>query len=110
MTKDEFFNMIENISNIICDGSSIVFDYPTYEDGEEMKTNEQLANAANEKMKSKYSYKEIENILSENGLLIYEHLNNEEMTNTYFDDYNTLNPNNKIIAPKGVCYCLAVKK
>ena len=32
------------------------------------------------------------------------------MTNTYFDDYNTLNPNNKIIAPKGVCYCLAVKK
>ena len=110
LTKDEFFNMIENISNIICDGSSIVFDYPTYEDGEEMKTNEQLANAANEKMKSKYSYKEIENILSENGLLVYEHLNNEEMTNTYFDDYNTLNPNNKIIAPKGVCYCLAVKK
>lgn len=45
-------------------------------------------------MKSKYSYKEIENILSENGLLIY--VNNEEMTNTYFDDYNTLNPSDKI--------------
>lgn len=59
-------------------------------------------------MKSKYSYKEIENILSENGLLIY--VNNEEMTNTYFDDYNTLNPSDKITVPKGVCYCLAVKK
>lgn len=61
-------------------------------------------------MKSKYSYEEIENILSDNGLLIYEHLNNKEMTNTYFEKYNTLNPNNKIIAPKGVCYCLAVKE
>ena len=61
-------------------------------------------------MKGKYSYKEIEKILEENNLLIYEHLNNIEMTDTYFDKYNTLNPNNKIIAPKGVCYLLAVKK
>ena len=61
-------------------------------------------------MKGKYSYKEIEKILEENNLLIYEHLNNIEMTDTYFDKYNTLNPNNTIIAPKGVCYLLAVKK
>ena len=37
-------------------------------------------------------------------------LNDEEMTDTYFHKYNTLNPNNQIVAPKGVCYCLAVKK
>ena len=49
-------------------------------------------------------------ILSENGFLIYEQINNEEMTNNYFDKYNTLNPDNKIIAPKGVSYCLAVKE
>ena len=61
-------------------------------------------------MKTKYSYKEIEDILEENGFLIYEHLNNEEMTNNYFDNYNILNPNNKIKAPLGVCYCLAIKK
>lgn len=61
-------------------------------------------------MKSKYSYQEIENILSENGFLIYEHLNDQEMTNNYFEKYNILNPNNRIIAPKGVAYCLAVKK
>lgn len=110
LTKDEFKNFISNISNIVCDGSSIVFDYPTYEDSKETKMNEQLANAALEEMKSKYSYQDIENILSENGFLIYEHLNDKEMTELYFDDYNTLRPNNKIIAPKGVCYCLAVKK
>lgn len=110
LTKEDFSNMIKSISSILCDGSSIVFDYPNYEESRETQTNEKLANGANEKMKSKYSYKEIEDILSENGLLIYEHLNNEEMTNAYFEKYNILNPNNKIIAPKGVCYCLAVKK
>lgn len=110
LTKKEFFHMIKCLSNIMCNGSSIVFDYPTYEEGKEVKINEKLASSANEEMKSKYSYKEIENILSENGLLIYEHLNNEDMTNNYFKNYNTLNPNNKIVAPKGVCYCLAVKK
>ena len=110
LTKEEFFNMIKSISSILCNGSSIVFDYPTYEDSKETKTNEKLASGASEQMKSKYSYKEIEDILSENGLLVYEHLDNKEMTNTYFEKYNILNPNNKIIAPKGVCYCLAVKK
>ena len=110
LTKEDFSNMIKSISSIICNGSSIVFDYPTYEGSTETKINEELAREANEKMKSKYSYNEIEKILSDNGLLIYEHLNDKEMTNTYFYNYNTLNPNNKIIAPKGVCYCLAVKK
>lgn len=110
LTKEEFFDMIEKISNILCDGSTIVFDYPTYDDGKESKINEQLANEANEQMKSKYSYKEIENILSENRMLIYEHLNNYQMTNNYFETYNILNPNNNIVAKKGVSYCLAVKK
>lgn len=109
LTKEEFCNMIQSISNILSSGSSIIFDYPTYEESKETQINEELAKTANEEMKSKYSYKEIEDILSENGLLIYEHLNSEEMTNTYFYNYNTLNPNNRIIAPKGVCYCLAVK-
>ena len=109
LEKEEFRKMLKDISSIICNGSSIVFDYPTYEDSKETEVNEKLASEANEKMKAKYSYQEIENILEENDLLIYEHLNNEEMTNTYFAKYNLLNPNNKIIAPKGVNYALAVK-
>lgn len=110
LTKEEFKNMIKYLSDIVCDGSSIVFDYPTYDERKETKINEKLASGANEEMKTKYSYKEIEDILEENGFLIYEHLSNEEMTNNYFDNYNILNPNNKIKAPLGVCYCLAVKK
>lgn len=110
LTKEEFEEMIQKISKIIKVGSSIVFDYPTNEKSKEMKINQQLAEEAKEKMKSNYSYQEIENILANNGLLIYEHLNNEEMTQQYFENFNTLNPNHKIIAPKGVAYCLAVKK
>ena len=110
LTKEDFSNMIKNIANIICGGSSIIFDYPTYDESKENIVNEKLAGGAKENMKSKYSYKEIEELLANTGLLIYEHLNNEEMTNEYFDNYNALNPNNKIIAPRGVCYCLAVKR
>lgn len=110
LTKEEFKDMIKCISNIVCNGSSIVFDYQNYEESKETITNEKLASGANEKMKSKYSYQEIEKILAENDFLIYEHLNAREMTNNYFDNYNILNPKNRIVAPKGVCYCLAVKK
>ena len=60
-------------------------------------------------MLATYTYQDIEEILSNNDFLIYEHLNSKELTNNYFDTYNTLNPNNKIIAPTGVSYCLAVK-
>ena len=110
LTRKEFSNMIKNISSIVCSGSSIVFDYPTYKESSETKINQKLASKANEKMKSKYTYKDVEKILEYNDFLIYEHLDYKEMTNNYFENYNILNPNNKIIAPKGVNYCLAVKK
>lgn len=52
--------MLKNISNMICDGSSIVFDYPNYEESNNVLINEMLASGAGEKMKSKYSYNELE--------------------------------------------------
>lgn len=110
LSKEEFKNMIKQISNIICEGSSLLFDYQTNENSKETLINEKLAHAANEEMKSKYAYQEIEKILSDSNLKIYEYLDDKDMTNTFFYDYNTLNPNKKIIAPKGVGYVLAVKK
>ena len=88
----------------------MLFDFQTNEESIKTKINEQLALGANERMKAKYSYQEIETILSLNGFKIYEYLNDSDITNEFFYNYNTLNPNNKIIAPKGVCYLLAVKK
>lgn len=61
-------------------------------------------------MKSKYSYKDIETIVQASNMLIYEHLNYQDINDTFFYDYNTLNLSNKILAPKGVAYCLLVKQ
>lgn len=62
LTKEEFSNIIKSVSSIIHDCSSIVFDYQTYEYSKETKTNEELAQTVNEEIKSKYSYKEIEDM------------------------------------------------
>lgn len=109
LSKDEFYGMLKNISNMICEGSSIVFDYPSYEESKSTLINEKLASGAGEEMKSKYSFNELEKELSNMGLYIYEHLNDEEMTKEYFDNYNK-NNKDKIVAPKGVGYCLVVKR
>ena len=109
LTKEEFKNIINIIANNVSENSSIVFDYQTYEDSKQTKINSELANGANEEMKSKYTYNEIEKLLSENNFLIYEHLNHQEMTKNNFEIFNMFNKD-KIVAPLGVNYCLAVKK
>lgn len=109
LSKDEFYGMLKNISNMICEGSSIVVDYPSYEESKSTLINEKLASGAGEEMKSKYSFNELEKELSNMGLYIYEHLNDEEMTKEYFENYNK-NNKDKMVAPKSVGYCLVVKK
>lgn len=109
LTKEDFTNLINSISKLVLPGSTIVFDYPNKETCPKQALITKLANSLNENMLATYTYQDIEEILSNNDFLIYKHLNSKELTNNYFDTYNTLNPNNKIIAPTGVSYCLAVK-
>lgn len=109
LTKEDFTNMIKSISKLITPGSSIIFDYPNKEKCHKQEKITKLANSLNEFMLSTYTYQEIEKILSDNGFLIYMHLSSKEMTDTYFETYNILNPDNIIKAPRGVSYCLAVK-
>lgn len=110
LTKDEFKNMLLSISNIIKEGSTIIFDYETNNESIESTLNKKLASSAGEKMKAKYSYKEIEKILEECNLKIYEHLDAKNITKEFFYNYNTLNPNLKIIMPDNIAFLLAVKK
>lgn len=110
LSNDNFERMIKNISSILSKGSVIVFDYPTYNESDKEIINQKLAKSANEEMKSKYSYNDIENIASNSELLIYMNLDADAINREYFYNYNTLNPNNKILAPQGVNYCLMVRK
>lgn len=110
LDKETFKNTIKQLSNIIPKGSTILFDYPNTFETKKEKLNQQLAKGTNEEMKSVYSYKDIEKIAEDSNMLIYEHLNHNDIDNTYFYDYNTLNPNDKIIAPIGVSYVMLVKQ
>ncbi len=110
LDKQVFENTIKVLSNTIPKGSIIIFDYPNDKASEKELLNQKLAAGANEPMKSTYSYKEIEIMAERYNMIICEHLNYEDVNKLYFYDYNTLNPNNKIIAPIGVSYCAIIKQ
>ena len=61
-------------------------------------------------MRSVYSYNEMEALLGKHGFLIYEELDGENAERELFKMYNITNPSHNMHAPKGVRYCLAVKK
>ena len=103
LSKRDFKNLIATIASISCEGSSICFDYPVSESGAESQRNRELAAAAGEMMKARYSYGEMEALLSNAGFLICEHMDAGEATDAFLKESG-------MIAPAGVGYCLAVRK
>ena len=110
LSKDKFENLLCEISSVLPVNSSIVFDYPNECYFEKQDKHSKLANAANETMKSSFSYREMEEILKKHHFLIFEHLNSEKMTAQYFTSYNKANPEHQMEAQKNVNYCLCMKK
>lgn len=115
LSRESFVEMISNLSTILSTGSAIAFDYPdensyTEKAGERAKKQVLLASGANEKMLASYSYHDMEEILSDYGFLIYEHLTPIEITQQYFKTYNQANQFYPMTAFDNVNYCLAVKK
>lgn len=103
LSRQDFKSLVAAIASISCDGSSICFDYPVSEDSAESQRNRELAAAAGEMMKAKYSYKEMEALLTNAGFLIYEHMDAGEATDAFLKESG-------MTAPAGVGYCLAVRK
>ncbi len=108
LDKDVFFSMLEKISNIISQGSVILFDYPNGYN--ESGKNTVLASGCGEVMKSYYKEEEIIDFCDKNSMYVVENIGKYELDNEYFYDYNTLNPNNKIFFNKDINICVAVKK
>ena len=90
--------------------SIICIDYPCEDGGTESEKNRELAKGANEQMKARYGYAEVEQLLSEYGFQVLEHLDAQEMTRQYFEIYNAKNPKHRMKAPEGVGYLMAVKR
>lgn len=110
LSQQDFSKLILTIGEIWSEGSSLLFDYPTSTADDKTLQTRQLAAAANESMKDKYSYHQIEKLLENCGFLIYEHLDDKQATERFFAKYNNANIASPMHAPKGVGYCLAVKK
>lgn len=108
LEKETFFKMIKLLADNMEKGSSIIFDYPVRDDFYNMEK-EELARGAGEAMKGKYSREDILALCDSCSLHVYEDLDSDDIDRDYFYGYNTINPNNRIYAPKGVNYCLLVK-
>lgn len=108
LTKEEFQNVLNALSSVLCKGSTIVFDYPNDLINETKQS--KLAQQANEEMKATYNYDELEKMLEINNFLIYEHLQADEITERFFKEYNEYEKDHLITAEYNVDFCLAVKK
>lgn len=111
LTKDEFINLIKNFFAQVPSGSSIVFDYADetlfHEKGlsNRVENMVKMASASGESMKSCFTYTEIESMLDDLGILIYEHLSPANINELFFGkrtDYLT--------AFETIHYIHAVKK
>lgn len=68
LSKAELCDILSHISNMVCKGSTIIFNYPVYDDT----------------VQYGYSYGEIENMLEKTGFLIYEHFNCDHLRKIAF--------------------------
>lgn len=107
LSENDLKNTISNIASISAEGSSLVFDYPTICYDDKMK---QLAFSAGEPMTEKYSYSDIERLLSKCGYRIYELVSYSDIEKQFFKAFNTLYNTTPLKAQQGVNLCLAVKK
>ncbi|MDZ5473389.1 class I SAM-dependent methyltransferase [Bacillus sp. 31A1R] len=111
LTKEEIAQLINELFTKLPSGSSIVFDYADERLFEEKGTSNrvqnmvQMAAASGESMKSCFTYDEMEKMLEESSLLIYEHLSPDGIHNKFF-----LNRTDYLSAFETIHYFHAVKK
>ena len=109
LTHDQFKRLLKEISKDMIKGSRLVFDYPSYQESDETRKSEALAKEANETMRAKYSFEQLKEILDLCHLKIVRH-DDYRITLDSLIHYNEYYKDNPIIAPKGVCYCVAEKE
>ena len=98
------------MARLMCAGSGICFDYPLASNDGWSRRNRALAASAGEMMRARYDYRELEDLLSGAGFLVYEHLDADEATRQFFDSFNARGKGPRMVAPEGVAYCLAVRE
>jgi methyltransferase (TIGR00027 family) len=109
LTKEDIAKILRTIAALSPDGSSLLFDYPDDQflisDVGRVKNQIAMAGAAGEEMQADFCYAELEKLLSDSGLFIYEHLTTSDISNCFFADRSDY-----LQAFEHINYVLAVKK
>ncbi|MGE7930448.1 class I SAM-dependent methyltransferase [Lysinibacillus xylanilyticus] len=111
LTKEETSSLLDHLFANVPSGSSIVFDYADEKLFKEQGISNRVDNmvkmaaASGEPMKSCFTYEEMEKMLENSGLLIYEHLTPDKINELYFD-----NRKDYLTAFETIHYVHAVKK
>ncbi|MGJ7922230.1 class I SAM-dependent methyltransferase [Neobacillus sp. LXY-4] len=111
LTKEENASLINNLFSKVPEGSSIVFDYADEKLFKEKGLSNRVQNmvqmsaATGEPMKSCFTFHEMEKMLENAGLLIYEHLSPLTIHNQFFQ-----NRTDYLSAFETIHYIHAVKK
>lgn len=91
LSKEENVQLIKNLFDLVPSGSSIVFDYAdetlfeTKGRSNRVENMVKMAAASGEPMKSCFSFTELERLLENAGLLVYEHLTPDEINERYYN-------------------------
>ncbi|MFE3574833.1 class I SAM-dependent methyltransferase [Lysinibacillus sp. NPDC059133] len=111
LTKEETSSLLDHLFANVPSGSSIIFDYADEKLFKESGISNRVDNmvkmaaASGEPMKSCFTYEELEKMLENSGLLIYEHLSPDTINELYFD-----NRKDYLTAFETIHYVHAVKK
>ncbi|MBC5636110.1 class I SAM-dependent methyltransferase [Ornithinibacillus sp. BX22] len=111
LTKEEIASLIGELFATVPTGSSIVFDYADENlfkvkgKSNRVENMVKMASASGEPMKSSFTYSEMEKMLEQSGLLIYEHLTPTKINEVYFK-----NRTDYLSAFETIHYIHAVKK
>ena len=109
LTSEAFRSLIGGAASLWRAGSLLCFDYPMSEGGARSERTRALATAAGERMQARYTFEEMEALLSDAGFEVRGHMDAREATEALFTAYNRANPEHAMTAPEGVGYCLAKK-
>lgn len=110
LTTADFVRLLCALRDFLCEGSTLVFDYPNKNTDLRAEKQSLLARGANEPMYGRYNEKELIRLLSDCGFRVYEHLTPQETTSRFFTLYNRANPQNTLNAFENTSLCLAVRK
>ena len=110
VSGEVFKSILSFVSALPC-GSALAFDYPEKNRGEAYGEAGRLGRGgAGEKNADGFYLPGNGKLLADYGLLLYEHLTPQEMTEQYFSAYNAANPSHRMTAMENTNYCLAVKR